>query len=123
MTNYEYLTELNKFAGRSFNDLMQYPVFPWILSDYESEILNLVADESFRKLEKTIATQHKEMEERYVENFNYLEQSLAENRQVGWKPYHYTSHYSNSGTVLHFLVRIPPFTNMFLLYQGLFLIF
>lgn len=33
-------------------------------------------------------------------------------------PYHYGSHYSNSGTVLHFLVRMPPFTKMFLAYQG-----
>lgn len=34
------------------------------------------------------------------------------------QPYHYGSHYSNSGTVLHFLVRMPPFTKMFLAYQG-----
>lgn len=34
------------------------------------------------------------------------------------QPYHYGSHYSNSGTVLHFLVRMPPFTRMFLAYQG-----
>ena len=33
-------------------------------------------------------------------------------------PYHYGCHYSNSGTVLHFLVRMPPFTKMFLQYQG-----
>lgn len=32
-------------------------------------------------------------------------------------PYHFGSHYSNSGTVLHFLVRIPPFTRYFLRYQ------
>lgn len=32
-------------------------------------------------------------------------------------PYHYGSHYSNSGSVLHFLVRIPPFTRYFLRYQ------
>lgn len=36
------------------------------------------------------------------------------------QPYHYGSHYSNSGTVLHFLVRMPPFTKMFLAYQGTF---
>lgn len=35
------------------------------------------------------------------------------------KPYHYSSHYSNSGTVLHFLVRVPPFTSYFLRYQGI----
>lgn len=39
--------------------------------------------------------------------------------QLSSKPYHYGSHYSNSGIVLHFLVRIPPFTNMFLDFQGI----
>ena len=28
LTNWEYITCLNKLAGRSYNDLMQYPVFP-----------------------------------------------------------------------------------------------
>ena len=32
-------------------------------------------------------------------------------------PYHYGSHYSNSGSVLHYLVRLPPFTKMFLNFQ------
>ncbi len=32
-------------------------------------------------------------------------------------PYHYGSHYSNSGVVLHFMVRVPPFTHFFLHYQ------
>ncbi|KAF6073512.1 lysosomal trafficking regulator [Phyllostomus discolor] len=41
ITNFEYLTHLNKHAGRSFNDLMQYPVFPFILADYISETLDL----------------------------------------------------------------------------------
>ena len=48
MTNYDYLTHLNKLAGRSFNDLMQYPVFPFVLKDYVSETLNLHNPESFR---------------------------------------------------------------------------
>lgn len=30
----EFLLQLNKYSGRSFNDFAQYPVFPWILSDY-----------------------------------------------------------------------------------------
>ena len=41
ISNFEYLTHLNKHAGRSFNDLMQYPVFPFILRDYISETLDL----------------------------------------------------------------------------------
>ena len=48
ITNFEYLTELNKKAGRSFNDLMQYPVFPFILADYEGATLDLNDQASFR---------------------------------------------------------------------------
>ena len=48
MTNFQYLTELNKMAGRSFNDLMQYPVFPFVLADFGHEVLDLTDDKSFR---------------------------------------------------------------------------
>lgn len=37
--------------------------------------------------------------------------------EAGNEAYHYASLYSNSGTVLHYLVRLPPFTKMFLDYQ------
>ena len=33
----EYLMWLNIYSGRSFNDLTQYPVFPWILMSYSDE--------------------------------------------------------------------------------------
>ncbi len=39
ISNFEYLMSLNTLAGRSFNDLTQYPVFPWVLSDYHSSQL------------------------------------------------------------------------------------
>ena len=48
ITNFEYLMELNKLAGRTFNDLMQYPVFPFILSDYTSKELKLDSVEAYR---------------------------------------------------------------------------
>jgi hypothetical protein len=117
LTNFEYLVELNKISGRSYNDLMQYPVFPWILRDYESEILDLTTSDAFRKLDKTISTQYSDTEEHYISNYKYLENQMNENPSA-MRPYHYSSHYSNSGIVLHFLVRMPPFTNMFLRYQG-----
>lgn len=48
MTNFQYLTELNKMAGRSFNDLMQYPVFPFVLADFGREVLDLNDFKTFR---------------------------------------------------------------------------
>ena len=38
LSNFEYLMHLNTLAGRSYNDLMQYPIFPWVLADYSSEV-------------------------------------------------------------------------------------
>lgn len=103
---------------------------------------------SRRNLSKPIAVQSKEKEDRYVNNYRVrpvgacctcregrahrdvfvlFEQYLEEEYKKGIReddpmppvqPYHYGSHYSNSGTVLHFLVRMPPFTKMFLAYQG-----
>uniref|UniRef100_A0A8D0HE81 Lysosomal-trafficking regulator n=1 Tax=Sphenodon punctatus TaxID=8508 RepID=A0A8D0HE81_SPHPU len=122
ITNFEYLTHLNKHAGRSFNDLMQYPVFPFILSDYTSETLDLNEPSVYRNLVKPIAVQSKEKEDRYVDTYKYLEEEYRKGAREDdpmppVQPYHYGSHYSNSGTVLHFLVRMPPFTKMFLAYQ------
>lgn len=41
ISNLAYLMHLNTLAGRSYNDLTQYPIFPWVLSDYESEVVIL----------------------------------------------------------------------------------
>ncbi|XP_031435189.1 lysosomal-trafficking regulator isoform X2 [Clupea harengus] len=122
ITNFEYLTHLNKHAGRSFNDLMQYPVFPFILRDYTNETLDLHDPSIYRNLNKPIAVQSKEKEDRYVDNYKYLEEEYKKGARDDdpmppVQPYHYGSHYSNSGTVLHFMVRMPPFTKMFLAYQ------
>ncbi|KAM9317348.1 lysosomal-trafficking regulator [Gastrophryne carolinensis] len=122
ITNFEYLTHLNKHAGRSFNDLMQYPVFPFILNDYSNETLDLSNTNIYRNLAKPIAVQSKEKEDRYIDNYKYLEDEYCKGDREDdpmppVQPYHYGSHYSNSGTVLHFMVRMPPFTKMFLAYQ------
>lgn len=54
ISNFEYLIKVNTMAGRSFNDLSQYPVFPWILADYTSEVLDIAAASSYRDLSKPI---------------------------------------------------------------------
>ncbi|KAH9506209.1 hypothetical protein DERF_010951 [Dermatophagoides farinae] len=134
LSNFDYLMHLNRLSGRTFNDLMQYPVFPFVLADYSSHILNLLDGQSYRDLAKPIAVQKKEREKYYIDQYNYIE---AENNASGGgggrpkskngdvvpfpgvtsTPYHYGAHYSNSGIVLYYLVRLPPYTQMFLHYQ------
>lgn len=70
ITNWEYLIALNLISGRTYQDLMQYPVFPWILSDYESSTLDLNGIENYRNLAKPIAIQHSNNEEHYVNSYN-----------------------------------------------------
>lgn len=48
MTNFDYLMQLNKLAGRSFNDLMQYPIFPFVLSQYNQSFLDLSTNNCYR---------------------------------------------------------------------------
>ncbi|XP_026675054.1 lysosomal-trafficking regulator isoform X2 [Ceratina calcarata] len=120
LTNWEYITCLNKLAGRSYNDLMQYPVFPFVLANYTSEKIDLNDSKIYRNFKRPMAVQDKKNEQHYINNYNYLKQALSEGLNLialNQEPFHYGSHYSNSGTVLHFLVRLPPFTSMFLCYQ------
>ena len=107
ITNFEYLMQLNTIAGRTFNDLSQYPVFPWILSDYSSHQLNLADPAIYRDLTKPMGIQNpkhvKEVKERY-DNFEDPSGTVAK--------FHYGTHYSNSAMVLHYLVRVEPFATL-----------
>ena len=69
ITNFQYLMFLNTLAGRSYNDLMQYPVFPWILADYDSAELDLNSPSTFRNLSKPMGAQTGERLKQYEKRF------------------------------------------------------
>ena len=54
ISNFEYLMYLNVVSGRSYNDITQYPVFPWILCNYHDEKFKLDSAEFYRDLSKTM---------------------------------------------------------------------
>lgn len=54
ISNFEYLMTLNTLSGRSYNDLTQYPIFPWVLADYSSEKLDFNKSSTFRDLSKPV---------------------------------------------------------------------
>jgi hypothetical protein len=41
----------------TYNDITQYPVFPWVVADYTSATLNLDRRETFRDLSKPMGCQ------------------------------------------------------------------
>ena len=47
-------------SDRSFNDIMQYPVMPWVIADYTSDNLDLSDPATFRDLKKPIGALNEE---------------------------------------------------------------
>ena len=98
MSNYEYLIKINSAAYRTRNDLSQYPIFPWILNDYESKFLDLSNSEVYRDLSKPIGA----LESKRLEMFKERYKQMPEPKFL------YGTHYSNPGYVIGYLVRKYP---------------
>ncbi|KAJ5067923.1 beige/beach-related [Anaeramoeba ignava] len=113
MTNFEYLMELNIISGRTFNDISQYPVFPWILVDFSSEKIDLDDISVYRDLSKPIGALNEKRLKDFIQRYHDLSRI-----DDSIPPFHYGSHYSNQGGVLFYLIRIEPFTSLFIEMQG-----
>ena len=114
ISNFHYLMLINTMAGRTFNDLTQYPVFPWVLADYTSEDLDLSNPRSFRNLTKPMGCQTAERQAEFRDRY----QSFAEMGDQNSPPFHYGTHYSSAMIVTSYLIRLQPFVQSYLLLQG-----
>ncbi|OHT01351.1 hypothetical protein TRFO_07587 [Tritrichomonas foetus] len=110
ISNFDYLMKLNTLAGRSFNDLSQYPVFPWILSDYKSKSIDFNNPEIYRDLSKPIGaiseTRLSIMRER-------MDEGIGDETK-----YLYGSLYSSAAVVIGYLIRMEPFTSLHITLQS-----
>ena len=114
ISNFHYLMLVNTMAGRTFNDLTQYPVFPWVLADYTSEEMDLTNPQSFRDLTKPMGCQNPEREAEFRDRYH----SFAEMGDQDSPPFHYGTHYSSAMIVTSYLIRLQPFVQSYLLLQG-----
>ena len=86
----EYLLFINKYSCRSYNDVNQYPVFPWLK----------VFNEKERDLRYTVAAQTEADRS-----------ALKEMYSLNNFPHHYNTHYSNASFLIYYLIRVNPFTD------------
>ena len=114
MSNFHYLMLINTMAGRTYNDLTQYPVFPWIIADYTSKELDLTDPRTFRDLSKPMGCQTPEREREFKERY----QTFAEMGDNNTPAFHYGTHYSSAMIVTSYLIRLQPFVKSYLLLQG-----
>jgi factor associated with neutral sphingomyelinase activation len=106
ISNFQYLMHLNNEAGRTTNDLTQYPVFPHILSDYRSKKLNIESSLSYRDLSKPVGALNRDRLEFFRERFESMPPA---DPSLGLPPpFLYGTHYSTPGYVLFYLVRVAP---------------
>ncbi|XP_054792696.1 BEACH domain-containing protein B isoform X2 [Prosopis cineraria] len=111
ITNFEYLMILNTLAGRSYNDLTQYPVFPWVLADYSSEVLDFNRSSTYRDLSKPVGALDTKRFEVFEDRYrNFCDPDIPS--------FYYGSHYSSMGIVLYYLLRLEPFTSLHRHLQG-----
>ncbi|KAL0481844.1 hypothetical protein AKO1_011376 [Acrasis kona] len=103
ISNFEYLIMLNTFANRTYNDLTQYPVFPWIIKDYTSNTIQLNNPRIYRDLSKPIGALDQNRLNNLLERYDSFNDPYI-------PKFHYGSHYSSVGTVLYYLIRLEPFT-------------
>ncbi|XP_044012943.1 neurobeachin isoform X5 [Aphidius gifuensis] len=111
ISNFEYLMFLNTIAGRTYNDLNQYPVFPWVLTNYETKDLDLSLPSNYRDLSKPIGALNPSRKAYFEDRFQTWEHDSI-------PPFHYGTHYSTAAFVLNWLIRVEPMTTMFLALQG-----
>lgn len=132
LTNFHYLMILNNYGGRSFHDLSQYPVFPWIVMLFKAAKLDL-QEEIDRELIPNeldfLLGEDELLGDQSISYFQFRNLSRPmgtiglPSRLKGYKEkfeskdhfsdapsYHYGSHYSSPAIILHYLIRLSPFT-------------
>ena len=105
ISNFEYLMNVNFCSGRTYNNPSQYPIMPWILSDYTSEQLNLEDISIYRDLSLPIGAIN--LQKRSEHNVSYV--------NCG---YFFGSGPVSPAIVYRYLIRLEPFTSLHIAFQG-----
>ena len=97
LSNFDYLEFLNFASGRSYNDLSQYPVFPWTLTAFgpETSLPDFASKSSYRDFSRPAGAQN-------IEKVGKLKESRAGGDFL------FGTHYSTPAYVIYWLIRRFP---------------
>jgi hypothetical protein len=97
-------------ANRSFNDLSQYPVFPWVIREFNTPTLDLTDPAVFRDLALPIGA----ISEQRLHIDKQTMSRITDETEVCLS----RSHYSTAAAVINFQLRIEPFTSLHILFHS-----
>ena len=131
INNFYFLNMLNKYSSRSYNDLQQYPIFPWLVLKYPENFFEnkkYILLSSLQKNNPKIILTSKRLYEQCNRLLQYpLSAQTEEQREELEKKYdkhyqsfksHFSSHYSTNASIFYFLFRTSPFTEGHIKFQG-----
>ena len=136
ISNYEFLMWLNLYSNRSYSDILQYPIFPWIVTKFDEDNIRLekdirdfslpmgmmTLDDKGKERKQSYITHYEQMKSNYDKAINgkvIMKDNKNENKENEIeKPYYYGTQMSNRVYVSHYLTRLFPFTNMAIEIQG-----
>ena len=93
LSTLDYLLLINKFSGRSYNDISQYVILPWTILNIENNTM--------RDFNYPMGAQTEELKKKAIDIYN-------SNSQL--EKSHFQFFYSSSSYVNLYLVRIEPYT-------------
>jgi len=100
ITNFDYLTLLNLYSGRSFNDPSQYPIFPWIIDDY--------SDDSFSQKRRDLSKTMGEIDQKRLQQL--IEKAETAKYTLG-QHFLFSSYCSSPMSLFLYLLRVEPFAS------------
>ena len=119
ISNFEFLMYLNILSNRSYNDISQYPVFPWLLKNYEDPLFKksendyLYRDLSVPMGMLNINEESIQRSLNYSSTFKVIKEDVTVN-----KPYFYGCNYSNPTYICNYLIRLFPYSQACIEIQG-----
>ena len=108
ITNFDYIMFLNTICGRTYNNLSQYFIFPWIIKDF-FDSLSISSNSIYRDLTYPIFAQDEERRDTVI---NKYEMKESDNK------YHCGTFYSTHAFVSYYLLRQCPYSEIALEIQG-----
>ena len=131
ISNLEFLMLLNILSNRSYIDITQYPVFPWLITNYEDPLIkeslfdsldnsnnDIIKDYSYRDLSIPMGmlTINEDCKKRSL-NFTTTFKIIKEDEAIN-KPYYFGCNYSTPAYISNYLIRLFPFTQACIEIQG-----
>ena len=91
ISSFEYLMWINIYGNRTFNDISQYPVFPWIITDYLTknfeDIINKGNIRNFKKPVGLFSLEEKGKErvQGYIDTYKFMSLELKDDEVINFK--------------------------------------